>query len=883
MDQANDNLTNFDNLDMPNLDTPDIDTPDIDTPNLDTPNMDTPDIDTPNLDTPNMDTPDIDTPNLDTPNMDTPNMGVPDFSETPKSDLAKGNQTNLNKNATQDFGSPSDEEISTGLKDFGDLTTPEKYTPPPEINYNDLNKFSNINEKSKSFFDTPSVNIGEQSFKTNFDLDDVGINENSNKTSDIEVEISLTNQEIASVRNAIGNFTPDSRKIIIDNVVNEKLETKDSRQLVKMLVSGASEAKVLNFIKNKTGTEFSKISKDGLEVIYTDELDPIAIAKRKRKNRFLFLIFGSAISSILFLFSYNLVNRYLNVQKLYNKGLAELHKAANSYNPKEREESKTRADYYYKEALAQDDNKVDLEYLKKYGMAYLKARYYPDSFAKLFGISNPPYNNFQNWKEVPYIKKLDKNGWLNKSNGVGTIFTDQTGLIRKVVVPGAYMIDKLKDDSFNKDTLLALARFHSYNGNDFVNNTNYVWKNDILAIDYYNVILKLMNKPNDIDALVGIGDIYYNQKNYTKAMKEFSKLTERLPNEALPHAKLLETYLKISELNSDPRIVLAKHRELKRKEMEDKFPLYLLAKLANFYVKLSDDDVLIKYQVNPIDTATNQNLVDSAKSLLDKIYYKKEKQDLEIVNGKEYAEGLYVRGLYMLKQKDKQRAVKNFEEALYYDPMHFLAMNAIGEYYRSVNDFEKAAQYFTKSLELQKEFIKFAGRRPEDETLIEGDIGKIYYNTASIIYLRYAGFENNQKNGVNSRSLYPISTQKTDTAEISERRRRLDLAKDYFEKALENKIKDEKANAQTLYSLGWIEYMNGNFGEALKYFEGLDSYYQNEDINLKFAKANSYYFLNQPKNALANYLEIEQEMLSNNKNSKIKKFSLNAKRENYFF
>ncbi len=779
------------------------------------------------------------------------------------------------KNSLSDDINKQEADSQSNLMHFGDLITPGYDAPTIGTSMpvgkedfsteatNDFNLPSpNIDFSNSSIFDSPSIDINVPTLGmegNNIDSKDIlggGGGYTENKQED---NYQLSDQELAGIREALGNYNPEVRKLVIGSVVNEKLGSKEINKLLELLVSRAAANRVLSFIR-----ENSQDLGGDVDILYADGLSPEDIARRKRRTRFILGISGLSFASLIFFFGYASLRHYFGVQKLYEEGLKELKKAEQSFLPAERENLRTRAENYFQRALKENKNELESDMLRRYGLAYMRARFYSEAFEKLFGRSQPPYLNFKNWKQIPLIKNVPQRAWEG-DKGVGTLFSDQTGLIRKVVVAGAFMVDRLRDKTLDKKNILALARFHSNSANDFIEGDYVQYKNDLLAMDYYNSILSLMDKPRDIDALLGIGDLYYNQKAYSRAMNQYLKVIELYPLEVQGHAHLLNTYIEMFRVDSDPRVVLAKHRELQRKGMETKFPMYLLVKLAGFYTHLDTDDVRIKYQVNPIDTATNLDLLDTAKRLLEIAYSKEEIQDGEKIKGSEYAEGFYQRGLFMQKMGERLRAVKNFQEAHYNDPLHYLAISALGENYKESKDFDKAAEYFSKALEVYGKFIKYAGRRPEDETLLHGDLGKIYYNAGLVVYLRYAGLNEKDKIGVVASNLHPIATQKIETNDMTERRQRLDLAYDYFQKALELKMQNSKEYAQLLYATGWIDYMNGNFAEALNRWEEVDAKIQNSDPALSLAKGNAYYFMNQNQSALGHYTKLASDLEGDSK------------------
>ncbi len=779
------------------------------------------------------------------------------------------------------------------LTDFGDLTTPGEDTSID----NSLDDSFQLDEPMVNLDDSGATDAGgglgggEDDFtlapleappfenlespSTDEDsegLSDQYITELSEKVqlgSGIGKEFS--DQELANIRMALTDYPASIKRAVIDTVVGEKVSPAEQRLLMNMLIDGASANQVADFIEAhlsyRPAIEEPRYTKEGLEIVYADELSPEALKKTKRRNRILLSFFSLGIAAVVFgVIGLNLYDSFY-IKGLYDKGLLEIQKAQYSFLPTKRKEYQKKAEEYFQKALEKDNGRYNTEYLNRYGIAYVKARYYKESFIKLFGKAQPSYTSFDKRNTVPLIRKVGTTNW-NKT-GQGVSFTDQSGQKRSVRIAGAYMVNRLRDDELEKDTLINLGRFHSHSSNDFIKGIGRKYKNNTLAIDYYRLILTLMNKPNDTEALASIGDVYYKEKRLTKAATQYRKITDLFPLDERANASLLSTYIEIGNETQDPRMALAKHRELRSVNLEKKFPIYLMTKLANFYTQLERDDVLIKYQIDPVDTLTGYDLRDNAYHLLQLAFRKEEKRDDETIIGTKYAEGFYQRGLFLLKQGENLRALKQFQNAHNYDSLHYLAINQMGEYYKNINDFEKASQYFPKAIDTYKQFIRYAGNRPEDETLIKGDVAKIYYNAGSLLFLRYAGFsseDNDNKSkaiGFSGTRLYPFRSQKIETEEIEKRRQKLSQAREYFEKALgENTAKIRDAGIQTLmeYWSGWIDYMNGDFSEALNQWEAIDIELQNRDSALLLGKANAYYYTNQMRNALGHYFKVKNDL-----------------------
>ncbi len=784
------------------------------------------------------------------------------------------------------------------LVDLGDLTTPE---PPPshtaaasaakaQESQKGTDEFAPIDFEAGQLDPQKPVQKSEPSVlgaSQDFDLGPEPNNFESFSAKGLDaldgqselgadIEDGYDDLSLAQIRKSLLNLPPKLKKAVIDTVVQEKLPQNEQRALMNMLIDGSSAQRISAFIESQLGypplAEGSFHTKEGLAVLYTDELTPQAVAQRKRRNRLILASFSIAfVSLFIFLGTYKL-RRWFFVQNLYEKGLKELRDLRYISSPIERKKRKEKAESYFQAALKEDQQRYNVTYLNRYGIAYMKARFYDAAFEKLFGKAKPAYGTVKRagrWnapdRKIPLIRIKEGFQW-QKNLGKGSIFTDQLKVDREVLQAGAYMVDRLRDSKMGNQSLRNLARFHSFHARDFIKKNDPAYKNDALGIAYYRAILSLGKKPRDTDALAGIGDIHYQTGDLTKAIVQYRSILKYFPLNLRAHAALLNCYIALAQTKKDPRPALAKHRELRRLGLEEELPIYILSRLASLYTRLDEDDLLIKHQLNPIDSLQSFDLKKGSLHLLQLAFQKEEERDQEKIIGSKYSPAFYQRGLFLAKNHKRRQALRQFQNAYNYDPMHYLAINAIGEYYREVRDFDRASLYFQKAIKSYQAFMPYAGGRPEDEVLMKGDIGRVYYNLGSLLFLRYAGISSDEKGTHHSPAamrIYPFRAQKTDSASIRKVRQKLDQARKYFQKALEFKLQDTSSLLALQYWLGWIDYMNGNFPEALITWEKTEELEESHGIAMLMAKANAYYYTNQLRSALGYYNKMKTDLENN--------------------
>lgn len=686
----------------------------------------------------------------------------------------------------------------------------------------------------------------------------------------------FTDEDLARIRAALVDYPPGIKKTVIDVVVNEKISQPDQRLLINMIIDQAEAEQIADFLEARLGyrpdSAPSQVTKEGVQIIYTDEISPESMARRRARNRFILLAAGAALAGVFALFGGYYFYHYFSVQGAYQRGLEELIAAQDAPGDAERLARRARAEELYASALAAAGGKHDPEWQSRYGIAHMRAGFFDDAFEKLYGRVEPDYGSERpesgwSWPErrAPLVRLADGAAWPSPdafAAGARTTLTDRDEVQRRVAVPGAYLVDRLRDQRLNRTTLISLARFHSNHARNFVDGeAGRKYKNDELAIDYYRLILTLMNQPDDMDALSGIGDIYYQRGDYGAAAREYHAIVEKFPNEVRGHASLLNTFLQIWKQTGDPRPTLAKHREIRQLGLEDDLPIYIASKLAAFYIGLDPDQVRIRYQVDPVDSLSGLDLDDNAQHLLALVFQKEETRDGVEIVGSHYGEGFYQRGRYLMANKEGLQALKQFQNAHNYDPRHYLAVNAMGEYYRSAQDFDRAGDYFLKAIEIRRDWEKSAGNRPEDETLIDGDIGRIYYNLGSLLFLRYAGFDGKAGVGYPDSPLYPDRARREpDSPELQKRREQLARAREYFDEALRLNLRDETARTHLNYWMGWIDYVNSDFESALVAWDKIDPLYSNSEPALLMGRGNSYYYTDQTRSALGAYLKVRSDL-----------------------
>lgn len=673
----------------------------------------------------------------------------------------------------------------------------------------------------------------------------------------------FTDEDLAKIRSRLEDVTPGLKKAIVDATVEEKISRPDQQLLMHMLIDNATEDAIADFLEPRIGYRPDlappQFRKDGVQIIYADGMSPEELAGRRKRVRLTFVAIGAGLLGMMGVFGGLLLYQRFSIAGTYNEGLKELALASRS-SGSEKEEHKKRAELLYKKAL-ESAGTYDAQAMNRYGLAYMRAGYYEEAFEKLFGKVNPAYDWSEPGVRAPLIRLKDGARFPSPAQfekGDRAQFLDRSNAVRTLDSPGAYTLTRLRDGKLDKTTLLSLGKFHSHSSQSFKESP---YRNEELGIDYYRLILTLLELPDDVDARSGIGDVYYNRAEFGAASREYNRILEKFPNEIKGHAGLLNTYIELWKQNGDPRYVIARHRSIQSLGIEDDLPIYILTKLAGFYIDLDEEDVRIRYQVDPVNSINNLGLQDNATHLLEVVFNKKEERDGETISGANYGEGFYQRGRFLLRQKEGIRALRQFQNAHQHDGRHFLAVREMGAYYRENLDFTKAEEYFRKAIELRNQFQGEYGARPEDETLIGGDKGLLFYDLGSLLFLKYAGLTKENPEGFADSRIYPDRGQ-TETTETQKRRELLSQARDYFEQALKEDLKEKKAKIESTYWIGWIDYISADFEGALTSWEGLQDIFPGNysDPVLLMGRANAAYYADQTRSAMGDYLKVQDDL-----------------------
>ena len=706
-----------------------------------------------------------------------------------------------------------------------------------------------------------------------------------------EAEEDLSDEELAVIQQEILKYPPKLKRTVIDVITNDKLPKSEQRELVELIKSSQKPEDIAAYLTEKLGYPVDLYDKSGAysergipvistKPIYTKEGE---LRRRELIKRTALMAAAGILLVVGLISSYKYVLRPFQAARHYKEGIEYIKKAGVAKDSTERSRALADAKTAFVKGEKIEPN--SLEYLNKFGVAYSKIGEYDQAFEKLFGVVEPDFGAEKNGKgeswtertEVPYIQLSSKTSWDNDKLPLGgRVVPDGDMMVlvsgaqkkqveRKIKVAGAYIVARLEKNIHDNQTYINLGKFHSNIANLFnkpTMGTSRSFKNDNLAVSYFKEVFTDGEDENNVEATAGLAKVYYNQKNFAKSVFYYNKIVEKFPDNAIGHGGLLSNYIEMWKGDQNPQFVLNHHRQVRNAlGIEDDLSLFVLAKLAAFYIDLNASEVRIKYNINPEDQVTNMDLEDNVELLLNTAFFKTEKgEDGEDVKGDEFAEGYYQRGRFLINKGESIRALKQFEFAASYDPAHYLSVMEMGEHYMRLNNYSESIDLLANAEERYAKYKDFYGNREEDETLLNGDPGRIYFDKGKIAFMESSLISKDGKiSEFPDRKVYPDKSLSQLSEEESNRRRNLINAMQKFDIALKLNIKDPKLKRELYYYKGWIEYMRSDYEAALNEWSNLseDDTYLNS--NVMIGRANAFYNLDQLNASLGNYIKIKED------------------------
>lgn len=650
------------------------------------------------------------------------------------------------------------------------------------------------------------------------------------------------------VRETLRSFPAPLRRRLSKALLDENMKPADSAELMRLLSEGASAHEVGAWLDHKNVSEVPEDAEGaeaGPRIImarpeYTD--DGLA-----RQEKLIKLTRFGAIAAFVAISLVGGLYFMLLKPMFYRQAVAKgrdmiLERGASAIPDAERQFEKALS-YYDRDTYA----------FLQYADAYRYKGLYADAFSKLFAEVKLPGNLgsvkagdkeirssgelFGSLKRVPVVAY----------NGENMVAVNGTPLA--LVKKGAYVISHLDNKKDEAQVLLALGQFHANPSRRFAREP---LKNNYLGADYYRRVLMAnpatpaFKKEEMMDrAVMGIGDIFYHEKDYDRALDYYKKIIDKEPDNVTAHAGILKALIKLFQLNNDPRMVIQHHTVIKGKKLEHKLPMYIKARLASFYIDLpAENELRVKYNISPANMMTGQQLKTRTDDLLTSIFNSSETDNFGVKReGAKFAEGYYQRARSYAKDKNQVRmALKQFEYAFHYDPRHFMALNDRAEVLTQLNDFAGAQELLKLAKQLSTpEKLAELGENEQDETLSEAPVGTIAFNMGKAMYLDAIRDLSNSESWFRLKEVqkYRSHTDQGTNALLAH----LDRIELEFNEARTLGIAGTKAESELMYFSGWSKFVRNDHRGALSDWEKIDPEKTASLPNLSLAQSHCYYRL----------------------------------------
>lgn len=648
------------------------------------------------------------------------------------------------------------------------------------------------------------------------------------------------------VRETLRSFPAPLRRRLSKALLDENMKPADSAELMRLLSEQASANEISAWLDAKNVAEIpdDAAASEGPRIImarpeYTDD----GLARQER------LIKLTRFGAIAAFVSIALIGGlYFSILKpvFYRQAVAKgrdmiLERGSSAVADAEKQFEKALS-YYNTDTYA---------YLQ-YADAYKYKGLYAEAFTKLFGEVKLPgqvtrvgdkdvrssAELFGSLKRVPVVAY---------SGGESAVSVNGTplGLGRK----GAYVITHLDNKKDEAQVLLALGSFHANPSRRF---SKEPYKNNYLGADYYRRVLMAnpatpaFKKEEMLDrAVMGIGDIFYHEKDYDRSLDYYKKIIDKEPDHVIAHAGILKALIKLAHLNNDPRMVIQHHTLVRNKKVENKLPMYIKARLAAFYIDLpQDNDLRVKYNITPANMLTGQQLKTRADDLLSSIFNTTETDSFGVKHeGSKFAEGYYQRARSFARDKNQVRmALKQFEYAYHFDPRHFMALNDRAEILTTLNDFSGAIELLKLAKERSTpEKLAELGENEQDETLSDAPVGLISFNMGKAMYLDAIRDLSNSQSWLRLKEVQKYrSHQDAGTGALLAQ---LDRIEGEFNDARKLGLPMGKAETELMYFSGWSKFVRNDHRGALADWEKIDPEKTSALPHLSLAQSHCYYRL----------------------------------------
>ncbi len=594
--------------------------------------------------------------------------------------------------------------------------------------------------------------------------------------------VELSEDEMRRLKKAMGFFSPGLVHAIKDTVINDLLPARETRQLVDMILGGKPEGAIQRFLEKRLETriDLAHVDQVGRKVIHARPEYTAEGRDRQRRLLRVTKIFGAATAAalVLTILGYQYVYKPWKAKQLIDRGVAFIDRPGD-YTEKP-------GDYETAEKIFErvdSDYKSDYIYgYTEYGRAYFRQSEFIKSLEKL----NKAY-------------RLDP-GNTSVLNNLGRFYArvpeQKYRAVQDEVPKWYYPEEKQKE----KDQL------------------------DV-AIDMYRRTLAL--EDDNITALLGIGDAYFQQGRYLDAKQYYENILKVDSNSVAGYAGLLNLYI---ERDTFPQAA-GIHARLREKEMLDEVPSPLLGKLAEYYLSKNagpGGNVRIDHGVvSPRLVDRQDNTYPAVRSVLGAL----NERDPDYPP-------LYVHSARLSREQKNYPVMRRYlEKALKLSPDYYGALHLMGEYHYRTNDMGRAYSYLRKALKAHDNHPSFTREDFYRETEHIGHthalMGNIFYYSFDQVTSRFGDLQED--------------IAMAGEGEIEH----FEIARRHYREALESGFRSPEVH----YNLGRIYYMNEEYSESLREWLNLyDEYASSPELML--ALGNGFYHVGKYDASKGEYLKL---------------------------
>lgn len=358
----------------------------------------------------------------------------------------------------------------------------------------------------------------------------------------------------------------------------------------------------------------------------------------------------------------------------------------------------------------------------------------------------------------------------------------------------AQQLFKEAEEAFNRALALNPKHVQSlYNkGNLYLDQENYA-----KALDIYEQVLKLC--PDHVDALNNIGNCYKSLGDFTKAEAFYSQAIEKQPTCAEAHINLGQLYYHQGKM--DDALVHFKDSQIQHPDNVD-----IVAELA-----------LVLVGVEKFDEAE-----ECIARVLSRV--------------PDHPIALCANGDFFMRQGDNEKAKQNFLKAIEVDSGYYLPYSKMGLLIESQpgGDSAEALSYFEKAQNLNPEdpenlcnmgiSYQRLERYEESIAALEQSIkrnprGSEAYINLGKTYLQQCAYDKALECYEQALDMAPNKSVEHNIGIIYQRKGQLDMAKQYFEQALQ---KGSHSTLNTPFALVALRLLQGDFSAFAEYDKRFD-------------------------------------------------------------